>query len=52
MNVICIMLDSLRTDHAGAYAGAAARARTPNMDRFAAESTRAAIGSPVVKPAS
>ena len=38
MNVICIMLDSLRTDHVGAYAGAAARARTPNMDRFAAES--------------
>ncbi|MEE2658959.1 MAG: sulfatase [Candidatus Latescibacterota bacterium] len=51
MNVICIMLDSLRTDHVGVYgkahtggkgaddwpggAGPGGRARTPAMDRFA-----------------
>ncbi|MBT4138755.1 MAG: sulfatase [Candidatus Latescibacteria bacterium] len=35
MNVICVMLDSLRTDHVGAYGN---KARTPNMDRFASES--------------
>jgi arylsulfatase A-like enzyme len=50
MNVICIMLDSLRTDHVGAYGGdhtggadtaawpggaGRARAQTPAMDRFA-----------------
>ena len=38
MNLICIMLDSLRTDHVGAYAGAGARAKTPAMDRFAEKS--------------
>lgn len=53
MNVICIMLDSLRTDHVGAYGKAhtggsdaeawpggagQARARTPAMDRFAQSS--------------
>ena len=35
MNVICVMLDSLRTDHVGAYG---TKAKTPNMDRFASES--------------
>ena len=35
MNIICVMLDSLRTDHVGAYGD---RARTPNMDRIARES--------------
>ncbi|NKB69924.1 MAG: sulfatase-like hydrolase/transferase [Candidatus Latescibacteria bacterium] len=34
MNVIVVMLDSLRADHVGAYGPA--RARTPNLDRFAA----------------
>jgi arylsulfatase A-like enzyme len=38
MNLICIMLDSLRTDHIGAYAGTGAKARTPAMDRFAEKS--------------
>ncbi|HCL31484.1 MAG TPA: hypothetical protein DIC52_24040, partial [Candidatus Latescibacteria bacterium] len=53
MNVICIMLDSLRTDHVGAYGKAhtggkdaahwpggagVARARTPAMDCFAQQS--------------
>ncbi len=35
MNVICVMLDSLRADHVGAYGK---KARTPNMDRLAQES--------------
>ena len=35
MNVICVMLDSLRADHVGAYGD---RARTPNMNRIARES--------------
>lgn len=34
MNVIAVMLDSLRTDHLTAYAGDKAKARTPHMDRF------------------
>jgi arylsulfatase A-like enzyme len=38
MNLIVVMMDSLRIDHVGAYAGDRARAKTPNMDRFAAES--------------
>ena len=37
MNLICIMLDSLRTDYVGAYMNGQARARTPNLDRFARE---------------
>jgi arylsulfatase A-like enzyme len=37
MNVICIMLDSLRTDYVGAYMNGKAHAKTPNMDRFAEE---------------
>lgn len=37
MNLIVVMLDSLRVDHLGAYAGAEARARTPHIDRFAEE---------------
>ena len=37
MNVICIMLDSLRTDYVGAYMDGNAKAETPNMDRFAEE---------------
>ena len=36
MNVIVVMLDSLRTDHLSAYAGEKAKARTPHMDRFTA----------------
>ena len=36
MNVICVMLDSLRADHVGAY-GDAGQGR-PNMDRIARES--------------
>lgn len=35
MNIITIMLDSLRTDHLGAYAGDLSRALTPHIDRFA-----------------
>lgn len=35
MNLIVIMLDSLRTDHVGAYMDGQAKAKTPNMDRFA-----------------
>ena len=37
MNVIVVMLDSLRTDHVGAYMNGKAKAKTPNMDRFARE---------------
>ncbi len=37
MNLIVIMLDSLRTDYVGAYMKGQAKARTPNMDRFARE---------------
>jgi arylsulfatase A-like enzyme len=39
-NIIVIMLDSLRQDHVGCYGGpvAAAKAATPNLDRFAAQS--------------
>ena len=35
MNVICIMLDSLRTDYVGVYMNGQAHAETPHMDRFA-----------------
>lgn len=35
MNLIVIMLDSLRTDYVGAYMDGQAKAKTPNMDRFA-----------------
>ena len=48
MNVICIMLDSLRTDYVGAYMDGNAKAETPNMDRFAAEAVvfdKAYVGS-------
>jgi arylsulfatase A-like enzyme len=38
MNLICVMMDSLRTDYVGAYADGAAKAKTPNMDRFAEQS--------------
>lgn len=38
MNLIVVMMDSLRIDHVGAYAGDRARAKTPNMDRFSAKS--------------
>lgn len=34
MNVIVIVADSLRADHVGCYGG---RAKTPNIDRLAAE---------------
>ena len=34
MNVVIVMLDSLRVDHVGACVGSKARARTPNLDRF------------------
>ncbi len=36
MNVVQIVIDSLRTDHLGCYAGA--KAQTPNIDRLAAQS--------------
>ena len=48
MNVICIMLDSLRTDYVGAYMDGNAKAETPNMDRFAEEAVvfdKAYVGS-------
>jgi arylsulfatase A-like enzyme len=35
MNLIVVMMDSLRTDYVGAYVNGEAKARTPNMDRFA-----------------
>ena len=35
MNLVVVMMDTLRTDHVGAYGGKNAKARTPNMDRFA-----------------
>jgi len=35
VNVIVVMLDSLRMDHVGAYRDGRAKARTPAMDRFA-----------------
>ena len=38
MNVVLIVIDSLRTDHVGAYGGRAAR--TPNLDSFAGESLK------------
>jgi len=39
-NVVVIMIDSVRPDHVGAYAGSAARSRTPSIDAFAAQSLR------------
>ncbi len=39
-NVVVIMIDSVRPDHTGAYAGSAARSSTPSIDAFAAESLR------------
>ena len=48
MNLICVMMDSLRTDYVGAYAGGAAKAKTPNLDRFAEQSLtfeNACVGS-------
>ncbi|CAN5759328.1 sulfatase [soil metagenome] len=38
MNVIIFVIDSLRTDHLGAYGGN--QARTPNLDAFAKESLK------------
>ena len=35
MNLIVVMMDTLRTDYVGAYAGGKAKAETPNMDQFA-----------------
>jgi arylsulfatase A-like enzyme len=35
-NIVLVIIDSLRTDHVGAYGGR--RARTPNLDAFARES--------------
>jgi arylsulfatase A-like enzyme len=35
-NILLVIIDSLRTDHVGAYGGH--RARTPNLDAFARES--------------
>jgi arylsulfatase A-like enzyme len=37
-NVVLVIIDTLRTDHVGAYGGD--RARTPNLDAFARESLR------------
>ena len=36
-NVVVILLDSFRADHLGAFGGS--KAKTPNLDRFAADST-------------
>jgi hypothetical protein len=38
MNVVLVILDSLRKDHLGAYGND--RTRTPNLDAFAKESLR------------
>lgn len=40
MNLICVMMDTLRTDYVGAYEGGKAKAHTPNMDRFAEQALR------------
>jgi arylsulfatase A-like enzyme len=40
MNLIVVMMDTLRTDYVGAYANGEAKARTPNMDKFAEQALR------------
>ena len=38
MNLIVVMMDTLRIDHVGAYVGDRGRAKTPNIDWFAEQS--------------
>ena len=48
MNVVLIIIDSLRTDHVGAYGGD--RAQTPNLDSFASESLKFTRAYPEAAP--
>ena len=48
MNVVLIIIDSLRTDHIGAYGSS--RARTPNLDSFAKESLKFTRAYPEATP--
>ena len=48
MNVVLIVIDSLRTDHIGAYGSS--RARTPNLDSFAKESLKFTRAYPEATP--
>ncbi|HEY67006.1 MAG TPA: hypothetical protein G4N97_01885 [Thermoflexia bacterium] len=43
MNIIFIVIDSLRQDHISSYVGDRSPVQTPNIDRLAAQS--AGIGS-------
>jgi len=47
-NIVLVVIDSLRTDHVGAYGGV--RARTPNLDAFAGESLRFTRARPESMP--
>lgn len=48
LNVVVLVIDSLRTDHIGAYGGTAAK--TPNLDAFAASATRFSSAIPEAMP--
>lgn len=48
MNVVLIVIDSLRTDHVGAYGDS--RAQTPNLDAFAKESLKFTRAYPEAAP--
>jgi arylsulfatase A-like enzyme len=48
MNVAVLVIDSLRTDHVGAYGGTAAQ--TPNLDAFAGTATRFSSAIPEAMP--
>lgn len=53
MNVILVIIDSLRMDHIGCYADeypSGGRARTPNLDRLGAESLRFTRAAPESLP--
>ena len=53
MNVILVIIDSLRTDHMGCYADAyenGGQAATPHLDRLAAESLRFTRAAPESLP--
>lgn len=50
MNVILVIIDTLRRDHIGAYAGTNARARTPSIDALARESLRFTRAHPETEP--
>lgn len=47
LNVVVVVIDSLRTDHVGAYRGSA---ETPNLDTFAAGATRFSNAVPEAMP--